>query len=322
MDALSDAVTTMRTGRPHSNRNRLRAPWGLRFPPTDGAGFHIVLSGTCWLLPMDAEPLRLATGDMVLLLREPGHALADDPGSPLTAFRVGDRDREDKPGTGAVTELLCGAYVLDRSRPHPLLADLPDVIHLPAHLGRHPRLQAAVGLLGAELAEPRAGAGASVSALLDLLLLYMLRAWFDDRSAGSSAGWPAALADPAVSAALHAMHAEPEASWTVRGLGERAGLSRTVFAQRFTALVGRPPLAYLTWWRMTVAAKLLRETDTPLPAVARRCGYSSEFAFAKTFKREFGVAPGAFRRLPEVPTGSLGPGRRAAPSASRQPGWQ
>jgi AraC-like DNA-binding protein len=95
-----------------------------------------------------------------------------------------------------------------------------------------------------------------------------------------------------------------------------------VFAQRFTALVGRPPLAYLTWWRMTVAAKLLRETDTPLPAVARRCGYSSEFAFAKTFKREFGVAPGAFRRLPEVPTGSLGRGRRAAPSVSRQPGWQ
>jgi len=297
MDVLSDAVTTMRTGRPHSNRNRLGAPWGLRFPPADGAGFHIVLSGTCWLLPADAEPLRLATGDIVFLPREPGHALANDPGSPLTEFRVGGRDREDDPSTGgAVTELLCGAYLLDRSRPHPLLAGLPDIVHLPAHVGRHPRLRTAVDLLGAELAEPLAGATASVSALLELLLLYMLRAWFDDQSTGSPTGWPAALADRAVSAALHAMHAEPAAPWTVRGLGARAGLSRTVFAQRFTALVGRPPLAYLTWWRMTMAAKLLRTTEAPLSTVARCCGYSSEFAFAKTFKREFGIAPGAFRR--------------------------
>ena len=296
MDVLSDAVMTMRTGRPHSSRTRLRTPWGLRFAPTDGAGFHIVLSGTCWLLPTDAEPLRLTTGDIVFLPREPGHALADDPGSPLTEFRADGRDRDDPRAGGVITELLCGAYVLDRSRPHPLLADLPDVVHLPAHVGRHPRLRTAVDLLGAELAEPRAGATASVSALLDLLLLYMLRAWFDDQSQGSPTGWPAALADPAVSAALAAMHAEPQAPWTVRGLGARVGLSRTVFAQRFTALVGRPPMAYLTWWRMTVAARLLRETDAPLSTVAGRCGYGSEYAFAKTFKREFGVAPGTFRR--------------------------
>jgi cupin len=100
-------------------------------------------------LPLDAEPLRLAAGDMVLLLREPGHALADDPGSPLTAFRIGDCDRDDQPRVGTVTELLCGAYVLDRSRPHPLLADLPDTIHLPAHVGRHPRAWCAARCLPA-----------------------------------------------------------------------------------------------------------------------------------------------------------------------------
>ncbi|MCM3885517.1 AraC family transcriptional regulator [Frankia sp. R82] len=314
MDVLSDAVTMLRAGRPHSNSNRLWAPWGIRFPPTDGAGFHIVLMGTCWLLRAGARPLRLAAGDIVLLPREPGHALADDPASPLTDFRADPHgpipsehaDGYGGPGPGGrtVTELLCGAYMFDRFRLHPLLADLPDVIHLPARVGHHPRLRAAVDLLGAELAEPRAGAAASMSALLDLLLLYMLRAWFDDHSTGSSTGWSAALADPAVSAALRAMHAEPEMPWTVRELGARVGLSRTVFAQRFTALVGKPPLAYLTWWRMTMAARLLRETDSPLPAVARRCGYSSEFAFAKTFKREFGVPPGAFRREGRPPSGS------------------
>jgi AraC-like DNA-binding protein len=265
-----------------------------------------VLSGGCGLLPAGAEPLRLAAGDIVLLPREPGHALADDPGSPLSAFRIGSSDRDDEPGVGVVTELLCGAYVLDRSRPHPLLADLPDIIHLPAHVGRHPRLRAAVGLLGAEIEKPVHGTEAGISALLDLLLIYMLRAWFDDRSADSPTGWPAALADPAISTALQAMHTEPAAPWTVQGLAQSAGLSRTVFAQRFTALVGRPPLAYLTWWRMTVAAKLLRETGAPLSAVARRCGYTSEFAFAKAFKREVGVAPGAFRRLPEPDMDSPG----------------
>ncbi|MCK9926585.1 AraC family transcriptional regulator [Frankia sp. Mgl5] len=300
MDVLSDAVTMMRSGRPHSNISRLPTRWGVRFPPTEGAGFHIVLVGTCWLLPEGTEPVRLSTGDIVLLPHESGHVLADDPDSPLTDFRIGPRVPEDEPDTGRiVAELLCGAYVLDRSRPHPLLAELPDVIHLPARVGHHPRLRAAIDLLGAELAAPGMGATASVSALLDLLLLYMLRTWFDDQSTGSSTGWPAALTDPAISAALHAMHAQPEASWTVRELGARAGLSRTVFAQRFTTLVGRPPMAYLTWWRMTVAARLLRETDASLSSVARRCGYSSEFAFAKTFKREFGVAPGFFRRQPE-----------------------
>ncbi|CAO5157942.1 AraC family transcriptional regulator [Frankia sp. AiPs1] len=300
MDVLSDAVTMMRSGRPHSNISRLPARWGMRFPPAEGAGFHIVLVGTCWLLRAGSEPVRLSAGDIVLLPRESGHALADDPDSPLTDFRIGPRAHEDEPGTSRiVTELLCGAYVLDRSRPHPLLAELPDVIHLPARVGHHPRLRAAIDLLGAELTAPGAGATASVSALLDLLLLYMLRTWFDDQSTGSSTGWPAALADPAISTALHVMHAQPEEPWTVRELGARAGLSRTVFAQRFTTLVGRPPMAYLTWWRMTVAARLLRETDTPLSSVARRCGYSSEFAFAKTFKREFGVAPGHFRRQPE-----------------------
>jgi AraC-like DNA-binding protein len=61
-------------------------------------------------------------------------------------------------------------------------------------------------------------------------------------------------------------------------------------------LVGRPPLNYLTWWRMTTAARLLRESDAPLATVAREVGYSSEFAFASAFKRRYAVAPGRYRR--------------------------
>jgi AraC-like DNA-binding protein len=108
--------------------------------------------------------------------------------------------------------------------------------------------------------------------------------------------WSAALHDPATAAALSCIHADPAYRWTVEELATRAGLSRSAFARRFTALVGRPPLAYLSWWRMTLAARLLRESDAPLSTVARQTGYTSEFAFANAFKREYGVAPGRYRR--------------------------
>lgn len=79
-------------------------------------------------------------------------------------------------------------------------------------------------------------------------------------------------------------------------LGELTGLSRAAFARRFTALVGEPPLTYVTRWRMTIASKLLRESGAPLSTIAAQTGYTSEFAFAKAFKREHGISPGSYRR--------------------------
>jgi AraC-like DNA-binding protein len=96
------------------------------------------------------------------------------------------------------------------------------------------------------------------------------------------------------------MHRDPARPWTVASLAAEAGLSRAPFARRFTALLGRPPLTYLTWWRMTTAARLLRESDAPLAAIAAEVGYGSEFAFAAAFKRRHGVAPGRFRRSAEL----------------------
>jgi AraC-like DNA-binding protein len=128
-----------------------------------------------------------------------------------------------------------------------------------------------------------------------MLLLYILRTWFENPPAPDT-GWASALADPAVSAALHAMHHDLARPWTVQTLAAQAGLSRAAFAHRFTALAGRPPLTYLTWWRLTVAAKLLRESDAPLNEVAAQVGYTSEFAFANAFKRRYGIAPGKYRR--------------------------
>jgi AraC-like DNA-binding protein len=190
--------------------------------------------------------------------------------------------------------LLCGAYLLDQARIHPLLAELPDVVHLPARLGRHLALRDAIGMLAREVdAGTLPGGSGAIAALLELLLLYLLRAWHQDH--GNGAGWSAALGDPAISAALTAIHRDPGAPWTVRSLGAQTGLSRSAFAQRFAGTVGVTPQAYLTWWRMTLAARMLRDTDAPLRVVAQRSGYASEYAFAKAFKREFGTAPGRYR---------------------------
>ncbi|WP_280380456.1 AraC family transcriptional regulator [Nocardia wallacei] len=307
LDVLSGAVATMRTGRPHSSRQEQFAPWGMRFPASEGAGFHVVLQGSAWLLPPreDGEPIPLGPGDIVFLAHGRGHALASDPAVPLREIRplpdgswprpVPEPHAPDAP----VTVLLCGAYQLDRRRAHPLLADLPDVVHLTPRVGTHRSLRAAVELLGTELEEAQPGSDAIITSLLDTLLLYILRAWWlgAQDEATPHHGWAAALVDRPVAAALRAMHTNPEHPWTVEELGALGGLSRAAFSRRFTTLVGRAPLAYLTWWRMTLAGRLLRSDDTPLRAVAQRVGYTSEFAFAKAFKREYTVAPGRYRTM-------------------------
>jgi len=299
MDVLSDAVTAMRTGRPHSSRTRWDTPRGIRFAAFAGAGFHIVLQGTCWLIPRRGEPIRLGVGDVALLAHGAAHGLADDPATPLRdAGAPGSLPPASPPdGDPTATVLLCGAYLLDQHRPHPLLAELPEVIHLSSRIGRHRELRSVIDLLGTELDGPREGSAAIIPALLDMLLLYVLRAWHDEQTSHHpSAGWAAALRDPAVATALRAIHQDPAHSWTVQSLGAVAGLSRAPFARRFTALVGSPPLAYLTWWRMTTAARLLREDGRTVQRVAEQVGYTSEFAFAKAFKREYGNAPGRYRR--------------------------
>ncbi|MFF4344495.1 AraC family transcriptional regulator [Kitasatospora sp. NPDC001540] len=331
MDVLSDVVTVARTGRPRSARVRWHAPWAQEFAAVPGAlAFQLVLEGRCWLLRPDAAPLRLERGDVLFLPRGSGHVLADSPtasdvapactpdsfptGTGPTGTSPADTalvaaDRVDRLGLdGPATVLLCGAYRTDPSRTHPLLHTLPELLHLPSAPADHPELHAAVGLLAAEANGPRLGTDAIVPALLDTLLVYLLRRCFTDpavrnsgdapNSPAGTADWAAALGDPALAAALHALHTAPGEPWTVAGLAARAGLSRAAFARRFAATVGLPPLRYLTWWRMTSAARLLRETDAPLRTVAAHLGYTSEFAFATAFKRAHGRPPGAYRRSP------------------------
>ncbi|MEV5309747.1 MULTISPECIES: AraC family transcriptional regulator [unclassified Streptomyces] len=291
MDVVSDAISAVRIGRPFSNRLRVRGRWCTRLASYDGAGFHVVLAGRCLLLPEEGEPVPLGVGDVVLLPHGAGHVLADGPADPAEAVPF-EEMRHVSGGDGPEVEMLCGKYRLDRSRTHPLMAELPQVVHLPHRVGRHPELRSAVDLLARELAEPRPGATLALPSLLDLLLVYMIRAWMTEAETGA---WPAVLNDPVAAAALRALHADPAAPWTNDRLAEAAGVSRATLARRFTTLVGRPPMAYLTWWRLNRAATQLRATDAPLATIARGAGYGSPYALSHAFVREFGVTPGRYR---------------------------
>ncbi|MCO1582705.1 AraC family transcriptional regulator [Crossiella sp. SN42] len=329
MDLLSDVITVLRTGNPRSAHVTWHGDWRQDYAEVPGAaGFHVVLQGEC-TLRAPAE-LHLTEGDILFLPTSPNHTLtaaashapgdaattpnhanaAPRPGTalpdhpahatpalppapqPTPAENSARHIRATTPGPGPITTVtLCGAYELTPARTHPLLRTLPTAIHLPAAT-QPPELTAARTLLAAELTTPGQGTDALIPALLDTLLVYLLRGCLT----ATGTGWSAALRDPATAAALQAMHHNPAHPWTVAKLAAEAGLSRAPFARRFTTLVGQPPLTYLTWWRMTTAARLLRETADPVGVIAARVGYLSEFAFATAFKRAFGEPPGRYRR--------------------------
>jgi AraC-like DNA-binding protein len=303
VDVLSDVLSVLRAGRPRSALVTWHGAWAQQFPPVPGAvGFRVVVQGSCVLLPAGAAPVRLGAGDVVLLPHGRGHVLADSPATPPAAQACDPAAADVRhrhpvviaDPAGASTVTLCGAYELAPEGHHPLLRDLPEIVHLDAHAGGRTELGAVVDMLSAELTRPRLGTDAAIPALLDMLLLYALRAWFHETRPDT--GWAAALRDPAIAAALHAVHQEPAHPWTVASLATLAGLSRAPFARRFTELVGQPPMRYLTWWRMTTAARLLRESDAPLNVIADAVGYHSEFAFAVAFKRQYDTPPGRYRR--------------------------
>ncbi|MCK9895828.1 AraC family transcriptional regulator [Frankia sp. AgB32] len=316
MDVLTDVLAVLENGPTLCARTQAHAPWGLRFGGNQGFGFHVVLQGTCWLTRADEPPLELRPGDVAMLTSGGEHVLADDPAGPAVAFRMNPGQQTRRIGhqhlagspSGARTVLLSGAYRIDPRRPHPLLATLPDLVHLPNR--RRHGLHTAVDLLGAEVEEQEPGAEAIISTLVDALLVYILRAWQEDHPTG----WSRALTDPAIGASLHRIHQDPARAWTVAQLAAEAGLARATFARRFTALVGEPPLTYLTRWRLTSAARLLRQRNAPLSAVACQVGYTSEFAFAKAFKREYGLAPGAYRRVDRTSEDPDSPGTPGARS--------
>ncbi|SOB88497.1 AraC family transcriptional regulator [Streptomyces sp. 1331.2] len=315
MDVLADVLSATKIGGTVTARVRAAGPWGIEFPHLPSAVFHHVTQGSCWLRRPGAEPLPLTAGDLVLLPAGTGHVMAGDPTAPAVRFEDVTRAPRsgpgepggpggpggpgtpiDFPGTGPQTRVVCGGYRFDTHASHPLLA-LPPVLLLPADpSARRHDLTETLRMLTAELADPAPGSQTITDRLVDVLFVHILRQWAAlPGSPDHGAAWWAALRDPEVAAAISLIHEEPGRTWTVESLAREVGVSRATLSRRFTRLVGEPPLAYLTRWRLEIAARRLRETSESVTRIANTVGYTSEFAFSRAFTRHRGTPPTRYR---------------------------
>jgi AraC-like DNA-binding protein len=303
MDPLADVLDLGRVRGALLASVYARAPWGLDLPQSTGASFHAVTVGTAWLHVGDGPPVQLMPGDLVLLPGGLPHRLTSDPDGPAEPFdRTMKEERMSPEGDlaigngGAVTTFVCAGYDYDLDVAQPLMRLLPDVVHVPAEAAAGRDVAALVDLLAAEVGARGPGARAAAARLIDLLLIAAIRRWNAARSVDAPSSWLTALRDPTMARVIGLLHDRPAEPWTLETLAAEVHLSRSTLARRFSQAVGEPPLAYLTRWRMHVAAHRLRATTQPVETVAHSVGYRSEYAFNRAFARHRGQPPGRYRR--------------------------
>jgi AraC-like DNA-binding protein len=311
MDVLSDLLHRARAENAVVRQLILRPPWSVTIADPFPLSAVAALEGSVTVSlhrpaagPQAAHTLR--PGDCALV-KGGVYTIADSATTPSQVIiRDGVKRFQSAAGTDAVRVIaartygdrqpgaivmLHGIYRLHGSAGDRLLGLLPDVTVVPAG----PRTRGPLELLSVEAERDEPGQDAVLNRLLDLVLVIALRYWGASTGPGLPA-WLGAVADPAVGAALAILHDDPRRRWTTAALASKAGMSRAAFSARFTSLVGEPPISYLTGWRMTLAADLLRDTDATVAAVAREVGYESAFAFSAAFKRAHGHSPAAWRK--------------------------
>ena len=297
MDVLTDVLNALDLKGWLHSRTEAAAPWRFDFEAGSDSSFHVLSRGGGYLyVDGDASPLRIEEGDVIVFPHGDTHTICDAPRSPVTqVVRLdyhADREYQVFPlaGEGAAMVMLCGAFHVQSPGSVLLLRRLPAIIHIPGE-GRSVSdgIAAIVSRIATESAQRRPGADAMLRRLAEMLFIEVIRSWIEQQSP-TTGGWLGALRDQAVTTALGLMHQHPELRWTVQDLANTVALSRSAFSARFTALVGEPPMTYLTHWRMHLAMRLLRGGTNPA-RIAERVGYDSDIAFRKAFRRETGTTP-------------------------------
>lgn len=302
---VTEVLRGIRLSRSFYCESSLFAPWGFENPALGIALFHFVVQGGYWLGLEQDDPQLLGVGDMVLLPHGHAHRLCDTPDGPTVPGSSLDRtvtgenaSRLTLGGDGAKTLLICGGVTFEPSW-HPLFEILPKMIVVNRTNGvSKPWLRPLLDLLEGEAGTGRPGGETIITRLCDVLVLETIRDWMETES-DAPIGWLAALSNKQIGQAIAAIHSNPNHPWTVALLAQRAGMSRSVFTERFTALCGIPPLQYVVRWRMNLAGDWLQQTRLTTGEVADRLGYSSDATFSRAFKRFWGIAPGRFRRQPQ-----------------------
>lgn len=298
-DTLGETLYSLRLNGLMYANSELSSPWGIEMPPMDGKMmFHIVNAGKCWLRFRDHEPVCLQPGELALMPRGEGHIIsateAEDciPFFDIPITKLSERFEFMRYGGGGEQTLLtCGVLSFDHVAGKKLISQLPPLIHMTTDNGELPsHLQSLIELMSAEASTLRPGGETVIAHLSDIIVIQAIRYWVE-HAPEASRGWLGALKDPKIGKALSAIHSHPESTWTVGSLAERAGMSRSGFAARFSEVVGISAKQYVTEWRMSLARMKIMQTDVSLADLAEELGYQSEAAFSRAYKRIMGVPP-------------------------------
>lgn len=280
--------------------------------------YHLVLRGGAWAVIEGQDPVALAEGEGVVFPQGDAHVITSRPGlRPAPADPDWYRATRDVPkplpihlrgltevspgelDPGAGTVLACGFLGCDLRPFNPLIRSLPRLLPVPAG-GAVEALRPMLTQAIAEVTEGRAGASAALERLGELLMLEALRHHLAALPQ-ESRGWLAAQRDGSLARALGALHADPARQWSVEELAAEAALSRSAFHARFAAVLGLPPMQYLSQWRLQEASRRLLESDDPVLEVALAAGYGSEASFSRAFRRLTGSPPAQWRRSRRPP---------------------
>jgi AraC-like DNA-binding protein len=314
MDAFSDVLRVIRLSGGVFLEADFTAPWciGGRLSTDDCKPFlaaprhviasHFVAVGSMQLRIEGGETIEVNEGEFVLLPHNDAHIFGSDLSAPLMPAREviqppdgAGISRINYGGGGAATQLLCGFLGSDAPF-HPLLSALPSVLKLNVRATASGAwIESSFRFAASEIAAGRLGSTTVIAKLSELLFVEAV-SQFVASLPPEQRGWLAGLRDSQIGSALALMHARPTEPWTAENLALAVGMSRSAFADRFTTLVGQPPMQYLTLWRMHVAAQQLREGRANVAQVGFAIGYESEAAFSRAFKRQFGIAPASWRK--------------------------
>ena len=319
-DPLSDVLRNVRLSGALFFVVDATTPWCVSVPETKAyqailfrrarhlVSYHIAVEGSGFATVPGQVPSAFAAGDILVIPHGDAYRIESSLGAAPELDREGTlqffRDMMSGRLPFVVTEggggpppakFICGFLGCDTRPFNPLLAHLPRLLVIRRVEGKADLLSQLVDLTMAEMQRSRSG-GASVRlGLSELLFVEAIRRHIQALPEGET-GWLAGLRDPGVGRALAALHERPEAAWTLEMLAREAGVSRSVLAERFAALVGHTPMQYLMNWRMQLAARLLAEGPGKISAIAFEVGYQSEAAFSRCFKRVVGISPALWRR--------------------------
>jgi AraC-like DNA-binding protein len=294
MDPLSDVLSLLKLRSYVSGGFEVAGDMAIQFPKHQGIKCYAMVSGQCWL-SMEGVPdaVLLTAGDCFLLPRGLPFCLTTDLSltpvdfaTLLSTRRPGDTV---SPHQGGGRYIVGGHFHLTGSHAGMLLGSLPPIVHIRKESDKA-AMRWSLERLKEELRDPQPGGSLIAQQLAYMMLIQALRLHLA-KGEGSGVGWLFALADKQMSAAITCMHDDPGHPWTLQKLGERAGMSRSMFALKFKEKVGTTPMEYLTRWRMMVAGDRLKNSDDSVSVIALSLGYESESAFGKAFKRTMGCSP-------------------------------